>query len=69
MKNFLSLIVTGALILITSAMAFGGPRDKENSAGHATTSHHSHSATHHHSTGSRHSTNSGSKTHSNIPSK
>jgi hypothetical protein len=72
MKASFFLVLTSALILGATSLAFGSPREKGNSdrsAKHASTSHRSRSSTHHRSTGSRHSsTNSGSKTHSNVPS-
>jgi hypothetical protein len=72
MKASLSFLLTSALLLGATSLAFGSPRADENSdqkAKHATTSHRSRSSTHHRSTGSHHNnTNSGSKTHSNIPS-
>jgi hypothetical protein len=74
MKPYLSLLLTGALILgatlVSSGAAFGETRKSENSANHASSNHRSRSSTHHRSSGSHHSnsTNSGSKTHSNIPS-
>jgi hypothetical protein len=72
MKASLSLILTGALILGATSLAFGRPGDGETSdqkAKHASSSHKSRNS-HHHSTGSHHSgkTNSGSKTESNVPS-
>jgi hypothetical protein len=73
MKASLSLFLTGVLMMGAASLAFGDDtRDSENSAKHASSSHHSRSSTHHRSTGSQHhsssGTNSGSKTHSNIPS-
>jgi hypothetical protein len=73
MKASLSFFLTSALLLGATSLAFGSPRDDENSdnkAKHASSSHRSRSSTHHRSSGSQHhsNTNSGSKTHSNIPS-
>jgi len=73
MKASLSVFLTSALLLGATGLAFGSPRDGENSdnkAKHASSGHKSKSSTHHHSTGSQHhnNTNSGSKTKSNIPS-
>ncbi len=71
MKASLSFFLTSALIIGATSLAFGAPRDGENSdnkAKHASSSHKSRSSTHHHSTGSHKSSNSGSKEHSNVPS-
>lgn len=73
MKASLSFFLTSALILGATTLAFGSPRQGENSdntAKHASSGHKSRSSTHHHSSGSQHhsNTNSGSKTKSNIPS-
>ena len=74
MKESLSLLLTGVLMMGAVSLALGNePRDSENSdnkAKHASASHKSRSSTHHHSSGSQHhsNTNSGSKTKSNIRS-
>jgi len=71
MKASFSLILTSALILGAASLAFGSPRERENSdssAKHAASGHRSHGSSHHRSSGSHRSTNSGSKTHSNVPS-
>ena len=72
MKESLSLLLTGVLMMGAVSLAFGRPGDGETSdqkAKHASSSHKSRNS-HHHSTGSQHhsKTNSGSKTESNIPS-
>jgi hypothetical protein len=73
MKASLSFFLTSALIIGATSLAFGSPRDGENSdnkAKHASSGHKSRSSTHHRSSGSQHrgTTNSGSKEHSNVPS-
>jgi hypothetical protein len=61
MKTYLSLLLTGAMIIGASVSAFGETKKSENSGHKSRNSHHK-------STGSHKSGSSGSKTKSNVPS-